>query len=166
MGGYWMGTEPFSEERAMGKLPRWPNNRLVTARQTSFVFLVGKFGRQNSSKEPEGKVARLRKNRGHGTGKGGRMSKTVPFFSDISPISYQFDPFFIHFPKCNFDNFSQFPVFLHFPPFPPHFPPFSHIFHFPHFPKPLRWAAIEALAAGRRIRRRLTRKPATNLNRI
>ena len=50
------------------------------------------------------------KERWRGSGKMGnmglekmrRLSKIVPFFSNFSPISYQFHTFFVHFPKSSF----------------------------------------------------------------
>ena len=57
-----------------------------------------------------------------------KMSQIVPFFSDFSPVSYQFRTFFMYFSQGIFGNFPQFPIFPHFPPF----------FHFPYFSSPLR----------------------------
>ena len=72
-----------------------------------------------------------------GQEKMGNLSQKVSFLSDFSPISYEFQTFFLHFPRI-FGTFSHFPISPHFPPFvsiSPHFPPFPPIFlHFSIFP--------------------------------
>ena len=45
------------------------------------------------------------------------LSQIVQFFSDYSPISYQFRTSFLHFLKCIFGNLT----IPHFPPFCPQF---------------------------------------------
>ena len=89
-----------------------------------------------------------------GQEKMGKVSKYVPFFSDFPSISYQFHVFFVHFPKCTFDNFSQFPILLHFPPISRIF---SHNLPFP--PNSAFSPFFHASAVGRLIRLQLTRKP-------
>ena len=67
--------------------------------------------------------------RWQGCGKMGEMgngkkilSQIVSFFSNFSPISYEFHALFLYFPLGFFGIFSHLPVPLHFPPFPTIFP--------------------------------------------
>ena len=82
-------------------------------------------------------MAKLWKNGENGTRKNGKFVPDCLIFP-ISPISYKFHAFFLHFPLGIFGIFSHFPISPHFPPyFPisPHFPPFPPIFlYFSIFP--------------------------------
>ena len=48
----------------------------------------------------------------------GNLSQIVSFFSNFSPISYEFHTFFLHFPLLPMDFWHVLPL-PHFPPFPP-----------------------------------------------
>ena len=120
-----------------------PKNRPLSASQKICMFAVGQFGWQNSSKAPEGKVARhVEKWAKWNRNKWEICPKLSHFFPLQFPTNFTHLFYISHYVFLAVSHISPCPPlspqFSPFPPIFPHFLPFSSIFLFPHFSLPLR----------------------------